>query len=145
LTRRTGVTNTEGFWERLSLFANIVLPFYENAESKYFRRLRRQGVFKAFEIICTLPEPVLVIVISDGETNLDGLAEGAQNARTLNHRVVVTIVVEPDQDARDEILSHLRDRGVVILRCSPDGLPRAINDGILKSSLDRTVEAKSLR
>jgi uncharacterized protein (DUF58 family) len=136
---------TRGYWERLSTFASFILPFYQRAESKYFERLRGQGAFKAFEIICTFLEPVLVIVISHGETNLDGLAEGAKNARRLNHQVVLAILAASEPRKRIEILSNLEGQGLGILRCRPEELPRAINAEILKLSHSRTIPIDAAR
>jgi hypothetical protein len=68
-----------------ALFADAVLPFYRKAWSGYVPRLRKEGVFKAFEAICDLTEPVLVIALSDGKTSWVGLCEGARYAAMLNH------------------------------------------------------------
>jgi uncharacterized protein (DUF58 family) len=133
------VAKTKAYRERFYSLASFVLPFYRRAESKYFERLRRQGAFKAFEIICTLREPVLVIVISDGETNLDGLVEGAKKARTANHKVVLAVLEVPEQAERIEILSDLEGQGMGVLRCRPEELSRAINAEILKLSHSRTI------
>jgi hypothetical protein len=135
------VAKTKWYWERLSTFASFILPFYERAESKYFDRLRGQGAFKAFEIICTFPEPVLVIVISDGETNLDGLAEGAKNAKIMNHQVVLAILSELEPTKRIEIFSDLERQGVAILEYRPGELSRTINAEILKLAHSRSIAA----
>jgi uncharacterized protein (DUF58 family) len=146
LTRKSAfAAKTKAYCERFSSFASFILPFYERAECKYFERLRRQGVFKAFETICTRPEPVLLIVISDGKTNLDGLAEGAKNARILNYQVVVAVLAEPEQTKRIAILSDLEGQGVGILRCCPEELSRAINAQILELSRSRTTPVEMTR
>ena len=139
---QSAAARTEAYWERFSSFANLILPFYQRAESKYFERLGGQGAFKAFEIICTLPEPALVIVISDGETNLDGLAEGAKNARALKHQVIL-MTLEPAKGI--EMFSDLEDHGVDIWRCRPEDLSRAINAAILKLSHTRTIPLEPAR
>lgn len=139
LTRKPAFSSkTKEYRERLSTFAGFTLPFYERAKSKYLERLRGQGVFRAFEMICALPEPVLVIVISDGETNLDGLAEGMKRARWLNHQVVLAILASPEA-SRTETLLNLADQGVGILRCPPEELSRAINAEIHKLSHSRPI------
>jgi uncharacterized protein (DUF58 family) len=135
----TFAAKTEGYWERFSSFASFLLPFYKRAESNYFERLKRQGAHKAFEIVCTLPEPVLVIVVSDGETNLDGIAEGARNARRLNHQVVLAILSAQAPTERIDMLSDLERQDVGIVRCSPEELSRAVNAVILKLSVSRTI------
>jgi hypothetical protein len=130
---------TKGYRERLSTFASFILPFYDRAESEYFDRLKGQGAFRAFEIICTLPEPVLVIVISDGENNPDGLAEGAKNARILNHQVILAFLAAHGAIERTSISSVLERQDVAILRCSPKELARAINAEVAKLGHSRTI------
>jgi uncharacterized protein (DUF58 family) len=135
---------TKAHWERLSLLTSFILPFYQRAESKFFERLKRQGVFKAFEIICAFPEPALMIVISDGETNFDGLVEGAKNARMLNHKVVL-VIIEVLVQERIEMLSALQDLGVGTLICRPKELSQAINAEILSLSHSRTIQVEGSR
>jgi uncharacterized protein (DUF58 family) len=130
---------TKAYWETLCSFASFVLPFYRRSESKYFERVRGQGAFKAFQIICSLPEPVLVIVISDGETNPDGLAEGAKKARILNHQVILATLAAPEPTKQIGTSSDLEGHGVRVLRCRPEELSRAINAEILKTGHRRTI------
>ncbi len=136
---------TRGYWERLSTFASIVLPFYQRVESKYFERMRRQGAFKAFETICAFSEPVLAIAISDGRANLDGLVEGAKNARTLNHQIVLAILSELDSTNPIEIISDLEAQGIGILRCAPQELSRAISRQVFELSRNRTIATSATR
>jgi uncharacterized protein (DUF58 family) len=136
---------SKGYLERLSALATFIVPFYERAQSKYFERVREEGAFKAFKIVRDFPEPVLVIVISDGETNIDGLADGARNARMLNHRVVLAVVAVAESAKRIEVLSDLVSQGVGFLRCRPEELSRAINAEILRSSHSRTTLVKAPR
>lgn len=143
LKERVFAARTKADWERFSSFASVVLPFYKRAQSKYFQRLRKQGVFRAFEIICNLPEPVLVIAISDGETNLDGLAEGTKNARTLNHQVVLAILAEPTK--RIEILSDLEAQSVGVLRCRPEELSTAIIAEVIGLNHSRIIPVEAAR
>jgi hypothetical protein len=139
MRQSTFAAKTKRYWERLSTFAAFTLPFYERAESKYFERLRGEGAYKGFEIICDFPEPALVIVISDGKSDLDGLAEGAKRARILNHQVVLAIIAAHGPGQQIEILSDLEGSGVGVLRCSPEELSRAVNTEILKLSRGRTI------
>jgi uncharacterized protein (DUF58 family) len=123
LQKRSGVVASTKFYQkRLSSFASIILPFYERAGSKYLERVGRTGAFKAFQIVCTLPAKALVIAILNDETNFDGLAEGAKNARILNHQVVLTIVGARETKGSSERLSELQPYGVGVLRCSPEEL-----------------------
>jgi hypothetical protein len=134
--------STRAYWKRLSSFRHAILPFYRRAESQYFGRLRKQGAFKAFNIICTLPEPILAIAISDGQTNLDGLVEGAKSAKALNHQVVLAILQGPKRpkpaSSTDAILG-LNPQSSWILRCSPSELSRGISGQILDRSYSRSL------
>jgi len=134
---------TKGYWERLSTFASFVLPFYQRAESKYFDRVRGKGAFKAFEIICAFPEPVLVIVISDGKSNLDGVAQGAKNAKILNHEILLVILGSADPADQIELASDLQHQGVGVLRCRPEQLSGAVNAKILELSHRRAFPART--
>jgi hypothetical protein len=130
---------SKSYLEQLSAFATFIVPFYERAKSKHFERVRGEGGFKAFEIICGFPEPVLVIVISAGETNLGGLVEGAKKARILNHQVVLTIVGTAEPATHTETLSDLESHGIRVLRCHPEEIPRAIGAEILRCGRTRGV------
>jgi uncharacterized protein (DUF58 family) len=125
---------TEPFGELLSSFASIVLPFYRQAIAKYPRRLRQEGAFKAFETVRDLPEPVLVIAISDGKTDLDGLYEGARHASMSNHRVVIAILGHPDRTRLTEWLSTSEQMGIRTVLCPPEQLWSAVNAELLEMS-----------
>jgi uncharacterized protein (DUF58 family) len=139
MTKNVLTIKTAAYWERFSSFASSILPFYERAESNYLERVRRQGGFKAFEFICALSEPVLVIVISDGTTCLEGLTEGAKNARMLNHQVVFAFLTGSGPTKRIEASTDLEDQGVGMIICSASKLSSAINAEILKLSHRRTI------
>jgi uncharacterized protein (DUF58 family) len=146
LIRESGLApETRWHQKRLATFASFVLPFYERARSKYFERARDTGVFKAFELVCALPEPALVIVISDCEINLDGLAEGAKNARILNHQIVLAILATPERTKELETFSDLEGHGMRVSRCRPEELSRAINAEILKLSHSRAIPVEARR
>jgi uncharacterized protein (DUF58 family) len=131
---------TEPFGELFSSFASAVLPFYRQAISRYPLRLRQEGVFKAFEAIRDLLEPALVIAISDGETNLDGLCEGSRQASTLNHRVIVALVVRFGKKVSAEWLSDLEKTGTRVVECTPEMLWDAVNAEMLQMSRRRFKE-----
>lgn len=137
--KSTIVAKTKAQWERFLWFASFVLPFYDRATSKYFERLGRQGIFKAFQIVCSYPEPVLLIVITDGHTNLEGLVEGAKNARRLNHQIILGFLAARGTSERTSISSALERQGVGSLRCKPEELTKAINAEIAKLGHSRTI------
>jgi len=120
-----------------ALFAEAVLPFYRKAWSGYVPRLRKEGMFKAFEAICDLTEPVLVIAISDGRKNLDGLYGGAKRASALNHRVVVMILARSWRDSLTQLLSDSEAIGTRTVICSVGELWNAVNAEMLEMSRER--------
>ena len=126
--------------ERFNTFAALVLPFYKRAISNRAMKLRAQGVFKAFQIVSDLPEPVLVIAISDGKTNLDGLCEGAKHAMMFNHRVVIAILVHPDKTRLIEWLSNSEQVGIRTVLCPPEQLWSAVNAELLEMGRTRFRE-----
>jgi len=132
ITRQLESVRTEPTSEVFAWFARAVLPFYRNAMSRYLPRLRKEGVFRAFEAVLDLAEPMLVIAISDGRKNLDGLYEGAGYASMLNHQVVVVILADSGRKALTELLSDsepIRTRTIV---CSLGELWNAVNAEILE-------------
>jgi membrane protein implicated in regulation of membrane protease activity len=123
-------------------FANFVGPFYHRAESKYLEHIRKQGLFKAFEAVCALPEPALIIVIRDDPTNSDGLAEGTKSASLVGHNIVVAIPTRSDSPPRIDTMSDLKDQRVRICRCHPEDLPRAISAEILMLGHTRNIPSE---
>lgn len=136
-TERSFPSNTKPFGEHSSSFAGLVLPFFRKSMSRRVSRLRTAGVFKAFEIIRDVPDPSLVIAISDGKTSWVGLGEGARYAAMLGHWVIVVILCWP-QDGMSDRLSELDSR-VRAVQCVPEDLWRAINAEILAASRVRVV------
>jgi uncharacterized protein (DUF58 family) len=130
---------TEPIRELFASFAVAVLPFYRKAMSRYLPSLRREGVFKAFEVVCELPEPVLMIAISDGRTNLDGLFEGSRYAATFNHRVILAIVSWRGGPLPIETLSDLNEARILATRCTAEDLWMAIDTKIALMSGARSA------
>jgi len=71
-------------WDRLNSFAKRVLPFYRRAMRKRLSELRRQGVFTAFEETLKLEENGLLLIFTDGSTNMSGLYEGVKQLSDRN-------------------------------------------------------------
>lgn len=136
---------TEPIPEVFACFARAVLPFYRNAMSRYLPSLRREGVFKAFELVCELSEPVLMIAISDGRTNLDGLFEGSRCAATFNHRVILAIVSSRGGATLIETLSDLNEARIRATRCTTEDLWGAIDTEITAMSRARSARIKPAR
>jgi hypothetical protein len=128
---------TEPISEVFASFARTVLPFYRKAMSRYLPRLRKEGVFKTFEAVCHSAEPMLVIAISDGRKNLDGLFEGVKHASVLNHRVVVVILADSGRSVLTERLRDSASIGTRTIVCSPGELWNAVNAEILQMSTSR--------
>jgi uncharacterized protein (DUF58 family) len=128
------------FYERYHALVSHILPFYRAHTSKHVSRVKREGAFKAFQIVCRLSEPVLVIAVSDGETNLEGLCEGARQASMLNHRVVIAILVRSGRTVSAEWLSDIESTGARVVKCTPEELWSAVNTEILQLTRKRFKE-----
>jgi len=121
------------FKEKLSALIEMVLPFYERSRSKYFSELRGQGVFKAFVAISAFREPTLVVAISDGRRNINGLLEGADVAARAGHRVIIAFL---DETRSVQDLSSFAKEGVQIVICETVALWSSVSETIL--ALGRT-------
>ena len=130
---------TKPYHDRSVSFAGRILPFYRMAMSNRLRKLRRQGVFRAFELIGDLSEPVLVVAISNGKTNLDGLYEGAKRSAILKHRVIIAILLSSNEPSSVESFFTLEQARIRTLRCTPDQLWRITSSEIATMGRDRHV------
>jgi len=138
----TSVSKTWPFRKRCLTLASRILPFYRTAASRHISKLKKQGAFKAFEIVCRLSERVLVIALSDGETNLSGLCEGASRAKMLGHRVAIAIL-SPDERNVLFGASEPNSAGLRLVRCAPEKLWSAIDAELQVGSHTRVlVDAK---
>lgn len=135
--------DTSVHWNRLGMFSDFILPFYERSLSKFPKRISSQGVFHAFELICSLPSPAVVISITDGKTNFEGLSEGAKRAAMMNHKVIVANFNHHGADKATEVFLELGRHGVRILKIDFDGaLWKAVASEILTMSHARIVESR---
>jgi hypothetical protein len=96
-------------------------------------------VFKAFERVCGLSEPVLVFVISNGTVNLDGLYKGARDAAISNHRVVIAILSQFGTHSPIKRLSGLERFGVRISEHAPQQISGVLGVEIPAMSRNRSV------
>jgi hypothetical protein len=127
--------------ERSDSFARTLLPFFQRAKSKHLQKVRGLGVFAAFEIVCSLPEPVLAVAITDGQTNLDALYEGAKNAALSGHRVVLVILADSTVHRPTDELPDLQGFGIQIHRINADQLWRTIDAATFEMSRIRRIHA----
>lgn len=128
------VSKEKTFHERYSTLVNLILPFYRTAASRRVTKLKQQGAFKAFQIVCRLRERVLAIAVSDAETNLDGLCEGARYAAALSHRVFIAVSPLTQSLMVIDLLAGLQRSGVRVIRCEPDELWRRLSADLLAIS-----------
>jgi hypothetical protein len=132
--------NTDSRMSQSASFTSKILPFLSKAKRNHVERLTAQGVFKAFERVCSLPEPVLVVVISSGATGLDGLCQGARNAAISNHRVIITILSQCKGAAPIEKLSGLKRFSVRVSERTPKEI-----SGILSVEIPAMSHARSVK
>lgn len=116
------------FREKVRNLAENVLPFLEKARSDYLAASRKQGAFKAFEVICALMRPTLVIAISNGKQNIDGLLEGAKVAAAAGCQVII-VFLEPAPSIFDS--GKFAQGGLQIVTCEIDDMWRSVSEAIL--------------
>lgn len=136
---------THSHWNRIRMFSEFILPFYERSMLRHLKRISGEGVFHAFELICSLPSPGLVISITDGRTNLEGLSEGAKRAVMMNHKVILAIFDQHGADESAEVFSEIERHGVRILKIGTDvTLWKAVASEILTMSHSRIIESRTV-
>jgi uncharacterized protein (DUF58 family) len=138
-------SETKSYRERFNSFSRAVLPFYKRLESTYLERLGKQGAFAAFDMVCNLSEPVLVIAISDGETNSVGLFEGARKAARSNHRVVVALLTEFEETSPFKTALDPQEFGLRVLECAPRELSQRVYAEVLELSRVRSTTITAAR
>jgi hypothetical protein len=121
---------------QVQLLSRLTLPYLMRSMSGYLKRVRKQGAYKAFAIVNGEAEPMLVIAISNGKVNLNGLFEGAKTAMTLGHQVIVVIV---DSHARVDF----EPLGVPTLICKPYEVEAKVSRKILEVSRSRSAIVRS--
>lgn len=130
---------SQSYWEKFSLFANYVLPFYKKAESKYLERLGERGVFKAFELVRNLPGPVLVIAVTNENSDLSALYEGAKNASSAGHNIVLTVLRHSVSSGEVEETSELGAYGIRVIKGGTDQLTDLIGELIHEMGHSRRI------
>jgi uncharacterized protein (DUF58 family) len=130
---------TQSYWEKLPLFANYVLPFYKKAESKYLERLGKQGVFKAFELVRNMPGPVLIIGVTNENSDLSALYEGAKNASSAGHNIVLLVLRHPVSSSEVEEASELEAYGIRVINGGTDQLTNHVGELIHEMGHSRRI------
>lgn len=119
--------------EKLVVLADFILPFLRSAESKRLQELRGQPVFRAFESASQLKERALVLAVSGGQGNLNGLFEGAVYASRAGHEVIVAILNPKFWSASKEIVPD----GIGLINCTAGELLSSLKTTILTMSRRR--------
>lgn len=114
----------------LDLFARSILPYFKNAASNYAKELETEGLFRAFHVISTIPQPTLVLAIADIRNRLNGLCEGALLASRAGHFVVVAIIGGVRDVLPPEIIT-LRGTGIRVLQCTPLDFADALRNELM--------------
>lgn len=126
----------------LASFIGKILPYYTEATSRHFHRVRSRGEFKAFEIVTALAEPALVVCLTSQKRRFNSLLEGARMAAAMNHRVIIALV-ESVRDVRaTRFPQDPVDSGIRTVTTHPNDLWRAINDELQVTKQGRTVQTR---
>jgi len=77
-------------------FSEKLLSFFRQFRTVFFKKLQGQGAYRAFTVISTRQgTPSLIVVLTDLQSQLDGLIEGARVAQRKGHRVVAVQICAP--------------------------------------------------
>ncbi len=63
----------------------------------------------AFDVVYSLSEPVLVLVISNTQTDLDGLSVGATKAVMSKHRILIAALPDAGTSMPPDLLAELEE------------------------------------
>jgi len=96
-------------------------------------------------MVCSLPEQVLVIAISDGETNSVGLFEGAKKAARSNHRVVVALLTDFAKTLPIETALGTQEFGLRVLECAQKELSQRVYGKVFELSRIRSSTIAAAR
>jgi len=102
-------------------------------------RLRKQGAFLALTQIGGDSECFLIIAVTDGKTNLNGLIEGARAATVSGHRVVLVLLTDYRKIPTSYVFPELQNIGVRMQECQPERLPAVIRAEIGRMSQQRIL------
>jgi uncharacterized protein (DUF58 family) len=126
------------------VFARL-FSFYRGARFRNRQKLSEQGIFIALTQLSGLSGSCLVIAITDGKTNLNGLIEGARTAVISGHRVILVQLIEHYQKIPTSyILPELRDIGIRLQECLPEELPAVIQAEIARMSRERFIPQSNI-
>jgi uncharacterized protein (DUF58 family) len=113
---------------RVDVYAQSLLPYYQNDLAGYSLDLKRQGAFRALETILSA-SPMLVIVVSNYNRDTRGLCEGAILANASGHKVILAVVGGARDAVPLEVLA-LQETGIRVLQIGSADLANAIRQAI---------------
>jgi hypothetical protein len=133
------------FAELVESLAQKILPFYDVAISTHLHRVRNQGAFKAFEVTATLTEPMLLVCVTDRNSKVSGLYEGARLATEMNHHIIIAVVESFGKAESTEPFLDLANIGIHPVTTTPDELWRRINKELQSTRERRTLAGRTLQ
>jgi hypothetical protein len=140
----TAITSVARHRRTSDSFLALISSFYRDVETRRRERLSAQGAFRAFTEVSDF-ESFLVIAVTDGKTNLDGHIEGAKNAATSGHKVILVLLTDYPKTVTSFLFSELSDIGVKMLECSPEELPTIIAAEIDSIAKERFIPYRTMR
>jgi hypothetical protein len=100
---------------------------------------RIQGAYKAFAKASSSTEPLLIIAISDGKRNTDGIVQGAKIAATSRHRVILLLLASYGRIPASHSFAALQNLGVRLQQCRTEEVARIIQAQLIKASQERYI------
>lgn len=120
--------------------------FYRDARLRRRGRLHEEGSFMALAQLGRLSDPCLIIGVTDGRTNLNGLIEGARTATLSGHRVILVLIIGHYQKIPTSYeFSELKNIGIRLQECLPEELPASIQTEIAQMSRERFLPQGSVQ
>ncbi|MGD0176601.1 MAG: DUF58 domain-containing protein [Candidatus Bathyarchaeia archaeon] len=137
----TGTTSIERY-QYQKIFNPILARlhwFYTDVRLRHRERMHQQGAFIALSHMGNRSDSCLIIAVTDGTTNLNGLIEGTRAATISGNRVILVLLTPYGKISTSHIFPELQDTGVKIQECLPEELPRLIEAEIARMSRERFV------
>jgi uncharacterized protein (DUF58 family) len=124
-------------------FLDRLNRFFKDRQLRDRQKIQAQGGFLALEQITKLPDSFLVIAITDGKANLNGLVEGGIIARLRSHRVIILLLTEHGRIPTAYLVAGPEKTGLTMRECLPEEVPTVVRNEIARMSHERVISQYS--
>lgn len=106
--------------------------FYNESLVRQRELSQTQGAFIAFSRTCLLAERCLILAITDGRTNFEGIIGGARVAALSGHRPIVIILTNYPRIQTSFTFPEPRGTPVRVRQCYPEKLPFVVKTEVTR-------------